>query len=169
MDLPVLSPPLLVVLMVPYCGNGRSACATLRVVCTAGFVKFAYGILIPAATACGELACMFSSATAPCGAEPRDQIVHDRQRHLIDVEQIGLQVRCPSIRCNRPRPSCPGAPRAASRSSTCRRSQAQRRVAVPVVDAEVVRERRIDLRRKRIRRHPLIEQERRRHAVVAVR
>ena len=39
-DRPVLSPPLLVVLIVAYCGNGRSDWATLRFVCTAGLVKF---------------------------------------------------------------------------------------------------------------------------------
>src|SRR5687768_18232703 len=65
MDPPVLSPPLLVVLIVPYCGNGRRACATLRVVWMAGFVKFAYGILMPAATAAGELACEFNNVMAP--------------------------------------------------------------------------------------------------------
>src|SRR5688572_730060 len=65
MERPVLSPPLLVVLMVLYCGYGRSACATLRFVWTAAFVKFAYGILMPAATAAGEFAAEFSSVTAP--------------------------------------------------------------------------------------------------------
>ena len=135
----------------------------------AGFVKFAYGILMPAATAAGELACRVQQRDRTRRAEPRDEIVDDRQRHLVEVQEVRLQVRAlrsvvidldrhaaTHFALHRDRPGVVG-------------GRAHRRVAVPVVDVAVVRERRIDLRRQRIRRKPLIEHERRRHARVGVR
>src|SRR5215213_9791431 len=64
MDRPVLSPPLSVVLIVPYCGNGRRACATLRLDCTVGSVKLGYGGVMPAATAWADVIWELSSVIA---------------------------------------------------------------------------------------------------------
>ena len=96
-------------------------------------------------------------------AEPGNQVVHDRHRHLIRIQQAGLEMRSvDAVVVELHRQALPHFTLHRHRPVVVHRRTA-RCLTVEPIHVVVVRERRIDQRRQRIGRQALIQVERRRH------
>ena len=82
---------------------------------------------MPAAIACADVICELSSATACDTPNRAIRSFDDRQRHLIRIQQVRLQVRAARAVVARLRRSSRAGLRARRRSSRCRRSPAASR------------------------------------------